>query len=110
MPAKAWPPRPVNKPYNVTSVAAAPSQQPVPANPKRVSLIIQNTGANVGYVRFGTSTQGVGLDFEWTAGFLLKWDQADTCPKEGINLSSVAGTTWAIMEGIWPGQWPQDEP
>ena len=88
-----------NKTYPLTTAAGAASTRPVPTNPNRVSLIIQNTGANPGQVRFAEPGQGVGADMLWVAGFIFKWDQADTCPKEAINVSSTLATTWVIVEG-----------
>lgn len=88
-----------NKTYPLATAAGGVSVRPLPSNPNRVSLIIQNTGANPGQVRFAEPNQGVGADMLWVAGFLFKWDQADNCPTEAINLSSVLATTWVIVEG-----------
>jgi hypothetical protein len=91
-----------NKTYVATTVANAASIRLVPTNPRRISLMIQNTGAVTGNVRFGGSTQGGVNDFEFPSGLIFKWDQADTCPLEDINLSTPGGGangSWVIMEG-----------
>lgn len=89
-----------NKHYPLATAAGGGSSRPLPANDKRVSIAIQNTGTNPGQYRFGDSNQGPGPDFTLIAGGFVKWDQADTCPTEGLNLSSVLATTWAVMEGV----------
>lgn len=90
-----------NKTYNfVTPTPAGVTQRPVPENPNRVSLVIQNTGAQPGQVRFGAPNLTAAQDFTWAAGQFTKWDQADTCPLDSVNLNSAAATTWTVMEGI----------
>lgn len=69
-----------------------------PANPKRIALLIQNTGANPGLVRFEEPIQGDGSDLLFAAGAGLLWDRADTCPVSAINVGSALGTTFAIVE------------
>lgn len=89
-----------NKHYPLASAAGGANTRPLPANDKRVSIVVQNTGGNPGQVRFADPTQGVGFDFTLAPGDTFKWDQADTCPTEALNLSSTYGTTWAVMEGV----------
>jgi hypothetical protein len=83
--------------------ASGPGQDlgaPVPQNPTRIAITIQNTGANPGVMRFGAPPQGSGQDFAWSAGFLYGWDQRDTCPQEAVFLASVAATSWVIVETV----------
>lgn len=104
---------PANKPgvqsmkhYGAVSVAtvlalieANGSKRVAPAAPDRTLLLIQNTGANPGLLRFSESCKGDGSDLVIAVGSFWLWDQADTCPVEAVNLASVLGTTWAILEG-----------
>lgn len=69
-----------------------------PANPKRISLLIQNTGANPGLVRFEEPIQGNGSDLLFAAGAGLLWDKSDACPVSAINVGSELGTSFAIVE------------
>lgn len=89
------------KQYLVASPAAGPSTSPGPMVPNRATLRFQNTGANPGLFRFGGATRGDGSDLTVAAGATVSYDQdASTCPKESLNFSSVAGTTWAVIEGV----------
>jgi hypothetical protein len=76
------------------------SISPVPTNPRRLGLMIQNTGLNPGFCRFGAPVTGNGSDLLFAPGAVIKWDQSDTVPLESINLASIAGTTWCLMETI----------
>lgn len=94
-----------SKQYKVITAAGtatdATSRTAAPQAPNRTMLLIQNTGANPGLVHFGENVQGDGSDFLVASGASLPlWDQADTTPKEKINLGSAAGTTWAILEQV----------
>lgn len=82
------------------SIEATGSKRVAPGNPNRTLLLIQNTGANPGFLRFSEACKGDGSDILLAAGSApLVWDQADTCPVEAVNLASILGTTWAINEG-----------
>lgn len=104
---------PANKPgvqtvkhYGFASLANADVTQGTvrvaPNNPNRTLITIQNTGANPGLLRWGEPCKGDGSDQVIAAGQDKTYDQADTCPVEAINLASIAGTTWAIVEGTTP--------
>lgn len=93
------PPR-STKTYTIATGPGAPSSTPVPANPLRIGLFIQNTSANAGTSRLGTPVQGNGSDMLFAAGASQKWDQAETCPLESVNLSSAALVTWCVIETI----------
>ena len=85
-------------PLNTANVAAAGVATPqIPVNPSRISLFIQNTGANGGYVRFGSPNQGQGFDVTVVPLGSFKWDQADTCPTEALYFTG--NTSWCVMEG-----------
>lgn len=88
-----------NKTYNLVTLAGAGSVRPLPENPKRASLFIQNTSGVPGRLRFGANCQGPGQDITWPAGKWEKWDTSDTCPLDSVNLASDANCTWLIMEG-----------
>lgn len=77
-----------------TSVRVAPT------NPKRILLMIQNTGANAGLVRFEEPIQGDGSDILFAPGAGLLFDRGDTCPQGAVNVGSSAGTTFTILEGV----------
>lgn len=78
------------------------SERVAPLAPNRTLLVVQNTGANPGLLRFGEPCKGDGTDLVVAAGAFVSWDQADTCPVEAINLVSILGTSWAILEGLTP--------
>lgn len=93
------------KTYLASTTPTAPIQAPVPFNSQRIALLVQNTGAKPGNLRLGPPPQGNGSDIMLAAGAFIKWDQADTCPQEAVNVACVAqadSTTWAIMETIVP--------
>lgn len=90
------------KTYSFTTLAGATATRPLPENPNRVSLMIQNTGANLGNVRFGAPVQAPGSDLAFAPGAIVKWDFPETCPLESVNLFSTASTTWCIVEGTDP--------
>jgi len=71
-----------------------------PANPRRIFLMIQNTGANSGLVRLEEPIQGDGSDMLFTTGSGLVFDRETTCPQGAINIGSAAGTTFCIVEGV----------
>lgn len=89
-----------SKHYPAVTGPNADTDPVVPANERRVALFIQNTGANPGLVRFAGATQGNGSDMAFPAGFVQRWDQADTTPLESISVSSAAATTWCIIETV----------
>jgi hypothetical protein len=66
----------------------------------RVSLIIQNTGVNPGFLHFAENVQADGSDIVLAPDERLEWKDRDTTPREAINLGSILGTTWAIIEGV----------
>jgi len=70
------------------------------ANPKRILLMIQNTGANPGLVRFEEPIQGDGSDMLFESKSGLVFDRSDTCPQGAVNIGSELGTTFMIMEGV----------
>lgn len=80
------------------TTGADPSVPPVPTNPARIGLIIQNTGANPGVLRFGGPPQGAGKDLAFSAGQREPWLQSDTTPLEAIYFLSAAATTWCVVE------------
>lgn len=88
------------KTYQVVTAAAAPSIRPVPENPRRVAIFVQNTGVNPGVMRFGGATAGNGSDIAFATLATLILNQADTCPLESLNFSSVLATTWCVMETV----------
>lgn len=78
-----------------TSVAASP------ALPGRTLLFVQNNGSNPGVVHFKENVQGDASDITVPAGGSLPvFDQADTCPKEKINLGSALATSWVLLEQV----------
>lgn len=90
------------KTYPVVTQAGGASIQPVPQNPSRIALFVQNTSVNPGLMRLGDPTQGQGSDILFAAGAFILWDQPDSCPLEALNFSSVLLATWCVMETI-PG-------
>lgn len=84
------------------SNTAETSVRVVPGNPERTMLVIQNTGANAGLVRFEEPVQGDGGDILFEAGSGLVWDRAATCPEAAINVGSLLGTTFSITEQVTP--------
>lgn len=92
------------KTYTIVSAALDTKAAPVPQNPKRLAIRIQNTGAQPGLARFGGPVQGNGSDMLFAAGSAPeKWDQEGTCPLESINFYSAAGTTWSVTEIVEGG-------
>lgn len=88
------------KTYPAVSGPNASTAAVLPANPKRIGLFIQNTGANPGNRRFGGPVQGVGGDALLTTGQFHQWDQKDSCPLESVSVGSVLATTWVIEETV----------
>lgn len=98
------------KQYRAVSIATAAagfpaaskrlSPQTDSATATRVSLIVQNTGANPGLVHFAEQVQADGSDIVLGAGERLEYKDARTTPREALNLGSILGTTWAIIEGV----------
>lgn len=91
------------KTYLATTGPGASQDAVVPNNIARIALKVQNTGSNPGRMRFAGQPQGGGSDIliapgEWPPGF----DQADTCPQEGVFLASDFKTTWLILETVDP--------
>lgn len=91
------------KTYTVVTPAAVTNAAPVPQNPKRLAIRIQNTGANAGLARFGGPVQTNGSDMLFAAGASEKWDQEGTFPLESINFYSLLGTTWSVVEVVEGG-------
>lgn len=88
------------KQYVVVAKANTP-QRPTPAVPNRVMLLIQNTGANPGLVRFVGEVRQDGGDIVLAAGaFSPLWDQKDSTPNDALNFFSTAGTTFAVLEMV----------
>ena len=75
-----------------------------PENPRRTMLFIQNTGTNAGLVRFEEPIQGDGSDMLFVGGSGILWDRADTVPQSAINVGSLLGTTFAVIEQVGPPQ------
>lgn len=92
----------VLKQYAVTSPVGSntpqTSVQISPNNDRRISLIIQNTGANPGLLQFSNPVKGDGSDLTIAALGILILNQDTTCPTEAINVGSALATTWAILE------------
>ena len=90
--------------YGVTlpggSNTPATSVRVAAKNARRTLLVIQNTGAQDGLLRFGEPVQGDGTDMLFTAGSGLVWDREMTCPELAINLGSANGTTFTIIEQV----------
>jgi hypothetical protein len=89
-------------------VKAAPgdsaSTPPIPTNPRRIALVIQNTGAAPGLVRFGDTVKNDGSDLLLAAGmFAPPWQTPETTPIESINFFSQNGTTFAVLETVQGG-------
>lgn len=76
------------------------SVQASPAIPGRTLLFIQNVGANNGSLHFKENVQGNMSDIQLTPGQFVQFDQAETTPKEKVNLGSAGGTSWAILEQV----------
>lgn len=95
-------PAPRTKTYLVKAAAGiAPTTPPVPTNPRRIALLIQNTGQSPGLVRFSDPVKNDGSDIMVAAGVILPpWTQGDTTPREAINFFSAIGTTFAVMETV----------
>jgi hypothetical protein len=95
-------PAPRTKTYLVKVAAGVnPTTPPVPTNPRRVGLFIQNTGGTPGLMRFADPVKGDGSDIAVAAGAILPpWTQADTTPREAINFFSQNGTTFCVMETV----------
>lgn len=88
------------KTYQVVTAAAAASTRPVPENPGRIALLVQNTSANPGNMRFGGPTLNNGSDLLFAAGAVMRWDQSDTCPTDSLNFSSTLAASWSVVETI----------
>ncbi len=86
-------------------VKAAPGDTtgtpPIPTNPRRLGLIIQNTGAAPGLVRFGDTVKNDGSDLLLAAGtFAPAWSTPETTPVESVNFFSTTGTTFCVIETV----------
>lgn len=88
------------KTYTVVTAALDTKTAPVPANPKRLAVRIQNTGGSAGLARFGGPVQANGSDMLFAAGASEKWDQQGTFPLESLNFYSLGGTTWSVVEVV----------
>jgi hypothetical protein len=95
------------KQYLVVTTAGAgaltgPNVRPAPAGPVRVSLLIQNTGANPGLFRFDGAVRNDGSDITVAAGAFLPifWSEGTACPNESLNFASLLATKWAVIEGV----------
>ena len=84
--------------YGVTLPAAVARNGVAPNQPKRVQLLIQNTGANPATVKFGQPCNSALDGFVLAAGALLNLH--DPCPPESLNFFSTLGTTLSIYEGV----------
>jgi hypothetical protein len=94
-------PRAKIRQYGVQSKAGEKSTRPTPAVGDRIFLVIQNTGANPGLLRFGGPVRGDGSDLLFAAGSApLIFDQADSCPNDDLNFQSTLGTSWAVLERV----------
>lgn len=82
-----------------STVAIAP---PVPTNPKRIALLVQNTGAQLVLMRFTQPVNQDGSDVAIAAGAIVRWDQSDTAPLEAIFFfcGNAAGSTVAVLETV----------
>lgn len=77
------------------------STPPIPTNPRRLGLIIQNTGSTPGLVRFGDTVKNDGSDLLLAAGeFAPPWSQPETTPIESVNFFSSDGTTFCVIETV----------
>jgi hypothetical protein len=86
-------------------VKAAPGDTtgnpPIPTNPRRLGLVIQNTGAAPGLVRFGDTVKNDGSDLLLAAGeFAPAWLTPETTPIESVNFFSESGTTFCVIETV----------
>ena len=83
---------------------ARTSPQPIPQNPSRCFLYIQNTGANPGLVQFTNRVKGDGSDLLFAPGDTLQFDQYSddgfNGPTEAVNFGSALGTSFAVLEGV----------
>lgn len=82
----------------VGRVGAGARSRLAPVNPKRNLLYIQNTGVNAGLFRFENDVQLDGGDILLASGAFVLFDVA--CPIDAINIYSLLGTTFAIIEGM----------
>jgi hypothetical protein len=73
---------------------------PVSGNPGRIGLLVQNTGGNLGLLRFNGPPLGDGSDIQLGAGDSFKWEHCETTPTESLNFFSTAGTTFAVLETV----------
>lgn len=95
-------PAPRTKTYLVKAAAGVTASTPaLPSNPRRIALLIQNTGSGPGLVRFGDTVKIDGSDLLLAAGATLPpWTQSDTTPVESVNFYSTTGTTFCVMETV----------
>lgn len=84
--------------YPVIAAAGQFVNGVIPANPKRVLLVIQNTGVNPGRFRFEQPVQNDAGDQVLASMERVILDNPDTCPAEGVNFLSDLGTTFAVIE------------
>lgn len=84
----------------VDSNTAQTSVYVAPGNPDRSMLLVQNTGANIGLLRFGGAVLGDGSDTSFDPGAGLLFDRATTCPEASIYIGSVLGTTFSFTEQV----------
>lgn len=96
---------PVNRTqqYSVTCPAGELVTGVSPHVPKRVLLVIQNTGANPGLFRIEKQVQLDGGDYVIAAGAELRFVEPENCPSESLNFYSALGTTFAVFEGVVNG-------
>lgn len=88
------------KQYLVATLSTDVNKTPGPAVPERAYLAVQNTGANEGLFRFGGPVRRDGSDIEFATGAMVIFSSyPGLCPTESLNFASVAGTTWAVVEG-----------
>jgi len=71
-----------------------------PNTPNRRLLIIQNTGANQGNLRFDNQAGSTtGADFVFVPGQIEKFSDNE-CPTDRLNFYSLLGTTFAVYEAF----------
>jgi hypothetical protein len=74
---------------------------PIPTNPRRIALFVQNTGAAPGLVRLGDTVKNDGSDILLASGeFIPPWQTPETCPVETVNFFSTDGTTFCVIETV----------
>lgn len=92
---------PASKHYGfLTAAATQPDAAVSPDNAGRVSLFIQNTGANPGLLRFGNPCKVDGTDIAVAAGAAIQFNENSAIIRQSFWLYSALATTWAIVEAV----------